>query len=352
MKTRKYYHYAAARNIRGFSLIEFLVASILSMIVLIAAGSGFFMARQLNDVATARLQVQQDLRHAANMIVRDARMAGSFGCFNMANVPSGNAIVNGGDTGATALHLNYNASSVIQNTGVKVLNASGFTGATFNNFVPSTGNALVFQYGVGSTAVTDWQVASPNQIKFETVPNSELAATTKNTPLVVSSCAILDRLSSAKISSASKSGNTITLSTTGLSPSHVSSQLSVLRYVVHVYLIGKPSASEPVGFYRFELGLDGKWVGPQLLVKDVSSMALQFGYVKNCDTTEVFDFTNAIKTGANNDSPTLLRVRLNNNVVAAEGRSAIAADAAAGNVGIYDIHATIRGGNVCADRSL
>ena len=55
MKTRKYYHYAAARNIRGFSLIEFLVASILSMIVLIAAGSGFFMARQLNDVATARL---------------------------------------------------------------------------------------------------------------------------------------------------------------------------------------------------------------------------------------------------------------------------------------------------------
>ena len=113
MKTRKYYHYAAARNIRGFSLIEFLVASILSMIVLIAAGSGFFMARQLNDVATARLQVQQDLRHAANMIVRDARMAGSFGCFNMANVPSGNAIVNGGDTGATALHLNYNASSVI-----------------------------------------------------------------------------------------------------------------------------------------------------------------------------------------------------------------------------------------------
>lgn len=353
MKTRKYYHYAAARNIRGFSLIEFLVASILSMIVLIAAGSGFFMARQLNDVATARLQVQQDLRHAANMIVRDARMAGSFGCFNMANISSGKASVNGDDAGTTALNLRYGSGATQQDAGIKVLDAAGFTGATFNQFIPSAGNALVFQYGVGSTAVTDWSDASPNQIKFSTLANSELASTSTNTPLIVSSCEILDRLDSSKISSVSNSSNIVTLSTTGLSSNHVISQLSVLRYAVHVYLVGQPSASEPVGFYRFELGSDGNWVGPQLLIKDVSSMALQFGYAKNCDTTEVFDFMNTIQAGASNiDSPTLLRVRLNNNVVAAEGRSAIAADAAAGNVGIYDIHATIRGGNVCADRAL
>ncbi|MBP8045359.1 MAG: prepilin-type N-terminal cleavage/methylation domain-containing protein, partial [Neisseria sp.] len=63
----------------GFSLIEFLVASVLSMIVLIAIGSGYFAARKINDVSLGRLGVQQDMRNAANLIVRDARMAGSFG---------------------------------------------------------------------------------------------------------------------------------------------------------------------------------------------------------------------------------------------------------------------------------
>ena len=74
--------------IRGFSILEFLVASLLSMIVLMAVSSTYFTARGLNKSANARIGIQQDLRNAANMIVRDARMAGNFGCFNMANFPA------------------------------------------------------------------------------------------------------------------------------------------------------------------------------------------------------------------------------------------------------------------------
>ena len=72
----------------GFSILEFLVASLLSMIVLMAVSSTYFTARGLNKSANARIGIQQDLRNAANMIVRDARMAGNFGCFNMANFPA------------------------------------------------------------------------------------------------------------------------------------------------------------------------------------------------------------------------------------------------------------------------
>lgn len=53
------------------------------MIVLIAVVSSYFTSRKLNDAANERLAIQQDLRNAATLIVRDARMAGSFGCFNM-----------------------------------------------------------------------------------------------------------------------------------------------------------------------------------------------------------------------------------------------------------------------------
>ena len=38
------------------------------------------------------LSAQQDLRNAATLIVRDARMAGNFGCFNMA-VNSSSAVI-------------------------------------------------------------------------------------------------------------------------------------------------------------------------------------------------------------------------------------------------------------------
>lgn len=70
-------------GMKGFTIIEFLVAGMLSMIVLMAVGSSYFTSRKLNDAANERLAIQQDLRNAATLIVRDARMAGSFGCFNM-----------------------------------------------------------------------------------------------------------------------------------------------------------------------------------------------------------------------------------------------------------------------------
>lgn len=70
-------------GMKGFTIVEFLVAGLLSVIVLIAVVSSYFTSRKLNDAANERLAIQQDLRNAATLIVRDARMAGSFGCFNM-----------------------------------------------------------------------------------------------------------------------------------------------------------------------------------------------------------------------------------------------------------------------------
>lgn len=79
-------------GMKGFTIVEFLVAGLLSVIVLIAVVSSYFTSRKLNDAANERLAEQQDLRNAATLIVRDARMAGSFGCFNMSE-HTGNDVV-------------------------------------------------------------------------------------------------------------------------------------------------------------------------------------------------------------------------------------------------------------------
>ena len=70
---------------KGFTLIEFLVASALAIIVIAAAGGTYFMTRKVNDAAQRKLEIQQNLRNAASMMTRDARNAGTFGCFNMAS---------------------------------------------------------------------------------------------------------------------------------------------------------------------------------------------------------------------------------------------------------------------------
>ena len=44
---------------RGFSILEFLVASLLSMIVLMAVSSTYFTARGLNKSANTRIGIQQ-----------------------------------------------------------------------------------------------------------------------------------------------------------------------------------------------------------------------------------------------------------------------------------------------------
>ncbi|EMT4555673.1 pilus assembly protein PilW, partial [Neisseria gonorrhoeae] len=79
-------------GMKGFTIVEFLVAGLLSVIVLIAVVSSYFTSRKLNDAANERLAIQQDLRNAATLIVRDARMAGSFGCFNMSEHTKGDIV--------------------------------------------------------------------------------------------------------------------------------------------------------------------------------------------------------------------------------------------------------------------
>ena len=143
MNNKNRSHIPVKTGMQGFSLIEFLVASALSMIVLLAVSSSYFTARSLNTAATARLNVQQDLRNASNQIVRDARMAGNFGCFNMSA---------------------YDAQAVIADSGSKdflklkgsgkMLPAVRETGSLGVTDFEQSGKALIFQYGIDT--------ASPN----------------------------------------------------------------------------------------------------------------------------------------------------------------------------------------------
>ena len=138
--------------------------------------------------------------------------------------------------------------------------------------------------------------------------------------------------------------------------------MSILRYAVNAYVIGTTTAGEQ-GLYRIQLGDDNNWQSPQLLLPGITAMNISYGYVNNCAPSgaaasdvsrETFTFTNALDDKQNPPTPALIRITLNGNTLAAQGKDmeSAASRTDAGNVYVYNIEATLRGGNTCADRSL
>ncbi|WP_127210096.1 PilW family protein [Neisseria meningitidis] len=299
-------------GMKGFTIIEFLVAGMLSMIVLMAVGSSYFTSRKLNDAANERLAAQQDLRNAATLIVRDARMAGGFGCFNMSEHPATDVV----SDVAQKNHL----FSLKRNSTNKLIPITESSNINYQNFF-QVGSALIFQYGIDDVNAS--------------------AATT-----VVSSCAAIskpgkqiptleDAKKELKIPDQDKEQN---------------GNIARQRHEVNAYAVGKIADEE--GLFRFQLNANGGWGNPQLLVKKVRHMKVRYIYVSGCPEDddagkeETFKYTDKFDSSTNAVTPAGVEVLLSS------GTDTKIAASSDNHIYAYRIDATIRGGNVCANRTL
>ncbi|HHO0617947.1 TPA: PilW family protein [Neisseria meningitidis] len=301
-------------GMKGFTIIEFLVAGMLSMIVLMAVGSSYFTSRKLNDAANERLSAQQDLRNAATLIVRDARMAGGFGCFNMSEHPATDVVFDVVQKNRLfSLNLKRNSTN-------KLIPITESLNINYPNFF-QVDSALIFQYGIDDV-------------------NASTATT------VVSSCAAIskpgkqiptleDAKKELKIPDQDKEQN---------------GNIARQRHVVNAYAVGRIADEE--GLFRFQLDDKGKWGNPQLLVKKVRRMKVRYIYVSGCPEDddagkeETFKYTDKFDSSTNAVTPAGVEVLLSS------GTDTKIAASSDNHIYAYRIDATIRGGNVCANRTL
>ncbi|EMT7232024.1 PilW family protein [Neisseria gonorrhoeae] len=296
-------------GMKGFTIVEFLVAGLLSVIVLIAVVSSYFTSRKLNDAANERLAEQQDLRNAATLIVRDARMAGSFGCFNMSEHIKDVVVSDVAQKNYLFLLKKSNANKLIPIAESSNINYRGFL---------QVGSALIFQYGIDDVNAS--------------------AATT-----VVSSCAAIskpgkqiptleDAKKELKISDRDKEQN---------------GNIARQRHVVNAYAVGRIDGEG--GLFRFQLNEKGEWGNPQLLAKKIKRMRVRYIYVSGCPEDEdagkeeQFKYTDKFDSSV---TPAGVEVLLDS------GSDAKIAASSDNIIYAYRINATIRGGNVCANRTL
>lgn len=298
-------------GMKGFTIIEFLVAGMLSMIVLMAVGSSYFTSRKLNDAANERLSAQQDLRNAATLIVRDARMAGGFGCFNMSEHPA---------TDVVSDVVQKNRSFSLKRNGIdKLIPIAESSNIGYPGFTQRL-NALIFQYGIDDVNAS--------------------ADTT-----VVSSCSKIAKLGK-KISTLQEAKSELQITNDDKQNGNITRQ----RHVVNAYAVGRIAGEE--GLFRFQLDDKGKWGNPQLLAKKVRRMDVRYIYVSGCPEDddagkeETFKYTDKFDKSKNAVTPAGVEVLLSS------GTDTKIAASSDNHIYAYRIDATIRGGNVCANRTL
>ncbi|EPI1199954.1 PilW family protein [Neisseria gonorrhoeae] len=294
-------------GMKGFTIVEFLVAGLLSVIVLIAVVSSYFTSRKLNDAANERLAIQQDLRNAATLIVRDARMAGSFGCFNMSEHIEQDVV--------SDVTQKNSPFSLKRNSTNKLIPIAESSNIGYQGFIQRL-NALIFQYGIDDVNAS--------------------AATT-----VVSSCGAISKPSKQILTLEDAKKELEILDQDKEQNGNIARQ----RHVVNAYAVGKIAGEE--GLFRFQLDDKGKWGNPQLLAKKVKRMDVRYIYVSGCPEDagkeEQFKYTDKFDSSV---TPAGVEVLLDS------GSDAKIAASSDNIIYAYRINATIRGGNVCANRTL
>lgn len=300
-------------GMKGFTIVEFLVAGLLSVIVLIAVVSSYFTSRKLNDAANERLAIQQDLRNAATLIVRDARMAGSFGCFNMSEHIEQD-VVSDVTQKNSPFSLKRNST---RNSTNKLIPIAESSNIGYQGFIQRL-NALIFQYGIDDVNAS--------------------AATT-----VVSSCGAISKPSKQILTLEDAKKELEILNQDKEQNGNIARQ----RHVVNAYAVGKIAGEG--GLFRFQLDDKGKWGNPQLLAKKVKRMDVRYIYVSGCPEDEdagkeeQFKYTDKFDSSV---TPAGVEVLLDS------GSDAKIAASSDNIIYAYRINATIRGGNVCANRTL
>ncbi|CFH28524.1 PilW family protein [Neisseria gonorrhoeae] len=299
-------------GMKGFTIVEFLVAGLLSVIVLIAVVSSYFTSRKLNDAANERLAIQQDLRNAATLIVRDARMAGSFGCFNMSEHIAQDVV-----SGVTQKNSPFSLKKNSTNKLIPIAESSNIVYQGFAQVRP----ALIFQYGIDDVNAS-----------AETTVVSSCGAISKPGKQIPT---LEDAKKELKIQNSGKEQN---------------GNIARQRYVVNAYAVGRIAGEE--GLFRFQLDDKGKWGNPQLLVKKVKRMDVRYIYVFGCPEDEdagkeeQFKYTDKFDKSKDAVTPAGVEVLLDS------GLNAKIAASSDNSIYAYRINATIRGGNVCANRTL
>jgi type IV pilus assembly protein PilW len=261
-----------ARALQGFSLVELMVAMVISLLI-IASAIGLFVAQQASQRLTEQtLRPTEDRRLAADLITRDARSAGDYGCAK--STPVNNLLNNAAaiSTGTRIRGFKYNT----QNQTLTV--DSTLPGAALVGQLNPLSDAVVFAGIYGALSPTSTTLSSSTAA----VPLATSAAVATGDDVLISDClqsTVFEVSANNSNSLTHTSGTTAYLgqgnSSGDLGRAYVAGS-EVGRLDTIWYLIAAPTG-RPQGLYRVSAAQNSAML--------VSSLANQLHFNYGVDTT-------------------------------------------------------------------
>jgi type IV pilus assembly protein PilW len=285
---------------KGLSLVELLVAMALSLVVLAAATASYLAGHRASKAAEARLTMQQDARSALGMLARDLRMAGIFGCAVPAIANINRSAGNNQPTSrGVTLVQHYPIAAVdsfdIDALGISISPAAGSAWLTGSSLTPLS-DLIVVQFGQGSAAPSTLTTRNSDEISWVTRLSAHLpderSFSSNTTLLALASCQRIDFLK-VDGSHVRREGNSplqlsfgeadlIPLGSAAGIQGHHQDSLDLMRFVSRAYLVARLHGK--TGLYQFEIGEDGRKIGPIEIAANVSELKTEFGTLDNCNS--------------------------------------------------------------------
>ncbi len=272
-----------AREQRGVTLIELLVAMVIAFLILAVVVQIYITSRTTYNVEEGVSRLQENARYALDTLAYEIRIAGHSGC---AHLDSGQ-VENNIDNATSAVAFDTAGIRAYRYTGSGSTNLADWTPGLPSEFFGSLGGVelvpfsdiLLIKYAKPNGATLTGN-PDPTNANIQIHPTYESQFRPGQT-LIITDCQKADIFVGCSVS---QSGGKVTITHT-VACNNKSSFLKgsyrngaeILEFHSRAYFIGRRDATAPPALMRRVLAADGSCCNTEELVEDIETMKLRFG---------------------------------------------------------------------------
>lgn len=243
-------------GIRGFSLVELMVALTIGLVILAAVSSLFVSSKQTYTTQDRLARLQENARFAMHFIVKDLRLAGYFGCISDITPDSISNTLN------NSANFAYNAQIPIEG----VNNIAGTYGSATGTWYPSANTTIPANAIPGTDAVAIRMADASSSIYLNQEMPNESAVLKANSItglsvgeiIMISDCASADIMQITQLdptdphivhnAGIGTPGNSTQKLSKSYSPSTAPDGTRVMKFLTRTYFISRGASGNPALF--------------------------------------------------------------------------------------------------------
>jgi len=274
-------------KVKGFSLIEMLIAMVLGLILISSMIAVFAGNKHSSEMNSATADLQESARFALDQMARDVRMAGFIGCLNV-NANAVEIISKGAPS--DDLRLTVSSGAVVDAADTWDPPIPGYTPPTNNPAKPGS-HVLLMQYGGPDTAeLTGLMSSGGTPSRAAPIEVSDDLGMTSGDVAIISNCEFADLFTVTAIGGSETepslehavSGNKTGAVTRAYGDMATIAETLVMKFNSNIYYVGETGETNSAGdklysLYQQTLPYDATNNPPVELVTGVENLRVSYG---------------------------------------------------------------------------